>query len=134
VSENLDLVRSIYANFDREDYSTAAWGDPNIECVIADGPEPVTLTGPTAMEGWLRDFIAAWEGFRVEVDEYRELAQGRVLALVRSSGGRARASGFPLGQHGGAGLTVYEIRSARVVRVVHYFNRERAFADLGLQG
>jgi hypothetical protein len=131
VSANLDLVRSIYANFDREEHSSAA--DPGIECVIEDGPEPVTLTGPTAMEGWLRDFLAAWEGLRVEVDGYRELAHGRVLALVRSGGGRARASGFELGQHGGGGLTVYDIRSARVVRVVHYFNRERGLAALGLE-
>jgi hypothetical protein len=32
-------------------------------------------------EGW-RGFLGAWEGFRTEVEEYRELDGERVLVLV----------------------------------------------------
>jgi hypothetical protein len=78
MSENVDLVRSIYAAWERGDYKSAEWADPEIEWVFADGPEPGTWTGLDGMsEGW-RDWLSAWEDFRVEADEYRALDAERV--------------------------------------------------------
>jgi ketosteroid isomerase-like protein len=75
--------------------------------------------------------LGAWEGFRVEADEYRELEQERVLVLHRWSG-RGRTSGVELGQMSAKAATLYHARDGKVTRIVHYFDRERALADLGL--
>ena len=131
VSENLDLVRSIYAAWERGDYSSAEWADPEIEYVVADGPSPGTWTGLAGMAEGFRDWVSAWEAYRVEADEYRELADERVLVLVRNTG-RGKTSGLELGQMRTEGANVFHVRDGKVTRYVIYFDRERAFADLGL--
>jgi hypothetical protein len=91
MSENLDLVRSIYEDWGRGDYSSAEWAHPEIEWVFADGPAPGRRTGIAAAgEAW-HDFLTAWEDYRPEVDEYRELDDGCVLVLVQHVG-RGKAS------------------------------------------
>ena len=47
--------------------SSAEWADPEIEFVVADGPEPGSWTGLPAMAEASRDFLGAWEDCRVEV-------------------------------------------------------------------
>ena len=81
-------------------------------------------------EAW-RGFLSAWEGLRIEVDEYRDLNDGRVLVLTHP-GGRGKSSGLELEQMRIEGAQLFHIRGGKVTRLVHYFDRERAFGDLGL--
>jgi ketosteroid isomerase-like protein len=130
-SANLDLVRSIYADWERGDFTSADWAHPEIEFARADGPDPGVWRGVTGMAGAWRDRAGSFEGPRPEVEEYRELDGERVLVLFRATG-RAKASGLDLGQMRAKGANLVHVRDGKVTRLVTYFDRERALADLGL--
>jgi ketosteroid isomerase-like protein len=130
-SENVELVRSILAATERRDYGSAEWADPEIEFVIADGPDPGSRKGVSRMAEGFRDFLSTWEDWRIEAEEYRELDDERVLVLVRRSG-RGKRSGLEVGQMRTRGAALFHVRDGRVTRQVVYFDRDRALADLGL--
>ena len=130
-SANLDLVRSIYADWEHGDFSRTDWADPEIEYVIADGPDPVSATGlENAAAAW-RGVMSGWEELRAEADEYRCLDDERVLVLFRR-GGRGKRSGLEVAQIGSKGAQLFHLRDGRVTTLVWYWDRDRALADLGL--
>ena len=65
MSENLDLVRSIYAAWERGDWSRTDWVGPGCAMVFADGPLVGTWIGLTRMREGLRDVLSAFDGFSV---------------------------------------------------------------------
>ena len=93
-SSNLDLVRSIFADWERGDYSWVEWADPEIEFVVTDGPSPGVWTGVAGM------------------------AEGK-------------AGGLVAGQMRSQGVALYHISAGKVTRLVCYWDRDRALADLG---
>ncbi len=130
-SANLDLVRSIYADWERGDFSSTGWADPGIEFVSTDGPAPGTWTGVAGMAQSWREVLSVWDDLRMQVHEYRELDDGRVLVLFRFSG-RGKTSGLDLGLMHADVANVLALRDGKVTRLVTYWDRERALADLGL--
>jgi ketosteroid isomerase-like protein len=130
-SANVDLVRSIYAAWERGDFSSTEWAHPEIEYVIADGPEPGSWTGLAGMAEAMRSILSAWEEFRGEAEEYRELDDERVLVLTRRSG-RGKTSGLELGKMRAKGAQLFHVRGGKVTRFVTYWEGEGALADLGL--
>jgi len=133
MSANLDLVRSIYADWERGDWSSTEWADPRIEFVLADGPEPSRSTGIAEMAAAWRDRLNVIDDARVVAEEFRELDDGRVLVLVGNAG-RASLSGFEIGQLGSARVAaVFRVDGARVTRLVLYWEWRRALADLGFE-
>jgi ketosteroid isomerase-like protein len=131
MSANLDLVRSIHAAWERGDYSSVEWADPEIEFVTADGPDPGSWTGIAAMaEAW-RSRLSVFEERRLQAEEYREVDDERVLVLAHASF-RGKTSGLELGQIQTRGAHLLHIRDGKVTRFVVYWDRDRAFADLGL--
>jgi GNAT superfamily N-acetyltransferase len=111
VSANLDLVRSIIADWERGDFGSVEWAHPEIAFVMVEGLERGSWTGVSAWMEWRDDFLSPWEGVRAEADEYRELDGERVLVLTHMTG-RGRASGLELRGHGG-GAVLFHVRDAR---------------------
>ena len=60
MSENLNLVRSIFADWERGDPSRADWADREIDLVVADGPTPGRAHGIPGMARAMREFLTAW--------------------------------------------------------------------------
>jgi ketosteroid isomerase-like protein len=127
-SANVELVRSIFVAWERGDFSSAEWAHPEIEHVRADGPAPGRWTGLAGMTEAARDFLDAWEDFRFEADEYRELDGERVLVLSRRRG-RGKTSGAEVMTEG---AMLFHVRHGKVTRLIQYWARDRALADLGL--
>lgn len=123
-SANLELVRSLYGAWGRGDRSAIEWAHPQIEFVIADGPAPGSWTGRAGLAEGFRDLVSAW-------DEYLELDGERVLVLDHFSG-RGRSSGLEVRQMRTEKAVLFHFRGSKVTRVVVYWDRERALADLGL--
>jgi hypothetical protein len=113
---------------ERGDFTSADWADTEIEFELADGPEPGTVTGVPEMARSWSQRLGVWEGFHTLPDEYRDLGDDRVLALCCGKG-----SGLDLGPMGLDGACIFHVRDGKVARLVVYVNRDRAFADLGLE-
>jgi ketosteroid isomerase-like protein len=130
-SVNLELVRCIYTAWGRGDYRSADWADPDIEYVQLDGPAPGSWIGLAGMaEAW-RAVLSSWEDLRVEAEEYRELDDERVLVLNHFSG-RGKASGVEVQQIWTTAASLFHVCGGKVIRLVQYWDHQRAFADLGL--
>ena len=108
MSENLDLVRSIYADWERGDFSRTDWADSRLEVVFADGPTP----GATRLAGMAK----RWREVREAWNDVRE-----------------RASGVDLARTGITGTNVFHVRNGSVTRRIVYFSGRRALGDLGLE-
>jgi ketosteroid isomerase-like protein len=130
-SANVDLVRSMLAAWEGGDYGSADRADREIEYAMVDGPEPGRWKGVAAMAEAARKGLDAWKDVGFEIEEYRELDDERVLVLHHISGS-GKTSGLELGQMRTNGAHLFHLRRGRVTRLVNYWDRERALADLGL--
>jgi ketosteroid isomerase-like protein len=133
MSSNLDLVRSIFADWERGDFSRTDWAHPEIEYVIADGPIPGRSSGLTGMMEGGRTFLSAWEHWCAMPEEYRELDGERVLVLFDARG-RGKTSGVELQTARAKGASLFRIRGGKVWTLTWYFDRDQALTDLGLEG
>jgi len=129
--KNVELVRSIYAAWERGDFSDDGWADPEIEFIRADTPEAGRWTGLSSMAAAFGEVLNAWENVRIQATRYRELDDERVLVLVEFNG-RGKASGVELGQVWTKGASLFQIRGGKVTKLIAYANYERALADAGL--
>jgi ketosteroid isomerase-like protein len=131
-SANVELIRSLYADWERGDYRSSEWADPEIEWTMADGPDPGTWRGVAGMAEGFRSSMGVWTDVRADVQEYRELDDERVLVL-EARRARGRASGLELEKMRAEGAVLFHVRDGKVTRLIFYWDRERALADLGLE-
>jgi ketosteroid isomerase-like protein len=128
-SANVQLVRRIFDRWERGDFSASDWAAPGIEFVLADGPNPGRWSGVAAMGRAWFEAISAFADLTVTAEEIRELDDGRVLVLTKN-GGRGKTSGLELDEMRTRGANVFRIEDGRVTKLVLYFERDEALAEL----
>jgi ketosteroid isomerase-like protein len=130
-SANVELVRSIFAAWERGDFSSTEWAHPEMELVQVDGPDPGSWTGLAAVGAHFRSGLSALDEFRAVGEEYRALDEERVLVFHRRTG-RGKKSGIDIGQVNAEGANVFHVLRGKVTKIFVYWDRERALADVGL--
>jgi hypothetical protein len=114
--------------WERGDFSSVDWADPEIAYGYVGGPEPSSGRGIAGLGAAWRHWLRGWDGWHVEATEYRELDHEHVLAADNNFA-TGKASGMEM-QSTAANL--FQIRDRKVTRFVHYWDRDRALVDLGL--
>ena len=129
MSENLDLVRSIFADWERGDFSRSNWADSDIEYVIVDGPDPGSTRGLAAMARRAGEELRPAQNTRLAIKDIRELDGERVLVLINGSG-HGKSSGVEVDYEE---IQIFDLCDGKVVRLTVYYEPKRALADLGLE-
>ena len=136
-SPNVDLVRSIYADWERGDFRSVEWADPEIEYVQAEwGMFPRTSSpGLVGMADAARARLEVLKDVRALAEECRELDDRRVLVLDRTIG-RWKRSGIEFRESTSTllvGAHLFHLCDGKVAKLVAYADRDSALADLGLE-
>lgn len=128
--ENVELIRGLYRRWERGDFATAEFFDPDIEFVrVGSGVAAAAGAWKGIDEMWKAsvEWLEAWENMRLEPRRYVDLGD-RVLAIVRQTS-RGRRSGVELDQENGQLFTIHQ---GKVVRWVAYWEASEALEAVGL--
>ena len=124
--ENVEIVRSIHRAWEKGDFSSADWADPDIE--YSPPHERRLSRGVTEMGRRFGEWIAAWENLRVSAEKIVG-ADDRVVVLNRFQG-RGKESGTPTVDFSGASF--FTLREGKVVMLEFFWDHQEALEAAGL--
>jgi ketosteroid isomerase-like protein len=127
MSENLEIVKAIYREWERGEFANTDWADPEIEFSVP-GPE-ADARGIEAMGRAWSEWLRAFKGLKVEAEAFHE--SGDKVVVEQSFHGEGRGSGISLDQISGA--SVFTLRDGKVIRFTGYITVEDALADSGIE-
>ncbi len=115
---DVELIRKLHEAWLAGDTETALSGiDPDIEWTEPpDAPEPETLRGAEGIELSMARWTEPFEDFGFEIQELRDVGDGKVLACVHQHG-RARGSTVPVE---GTIFFLWKVRDGRAVSIEMY--------------
>jgi ketosteroid isomerase-like protein len=128
--ENVEAAKRVIDAFNRRDL------DAIFECVNPDvewfPAMQVTfgggLRGREGIESYVREVSDTWEEYRVVGQDFRDLAEDRVLVLSRIEGRGAGSGGLVDAEMG----QVYDFRDGKIARVRTYLDHSNALKAVGL--
>ena len=148
--QNVEIVRRIYPDsrvdiaklISDEDASTRfearmlplihpsfeATLDPGY-AALSDATSGSSIRGIDAFREMWRDWLSAWESFRLDVEDLRPLVDSRVLALVDMHA-RPKAGGTEMSLRGAA---IWTLTDGQVSRIELFLDRAAALEAAGLR-
>lgn len=126
-TENAELVRRLYERFNARDFAPRDLVADDFELYDPDLPGGGVFRGTDGLAAYLHQYIDAWEEYRVEIEELREVGD-RVLALLRHVG-RGKGSGVESELRD---AHVWTVRDGLAVRWRTYLDCDEALRDVGL--
>ena len=127
---NVELVRSAYESFERSGRFAAHVATVDFVwdmSKFSGWPEQQLYEGAEGAERFLREWVAAWEEWRLELEALHD-AGDRVVAIVRQHG-RSRTTGMPVDMHF---AMVWSLRDGAMARMEMYADTEEALRAVGL--
>jgi ketosteroid isomerase-like protein len=91
MSANVELVRAIFGDWERGDFSSVDWADPEIEFSIP-GPDSNVHRGIESMSRAWAEWLGAFEEFSVVAEDFHDA--GDKSWSSRSFAARGRAAGY----------------------------------------
>ena len=127
---NVEIVKEVIDAFNRRDVDAIfACVNPDVEWFPAMTLGGAPLRGREGIESYVREVSDTWEEYRVVVQDFRELADERVLALSRIEGRGAGSGGLVDAEM----AQVFDFRDGRIARVRTYLGHNEALRAAGLE-
>jgi ketosteroid isomerase-like protein len=127
---NVELVRSAYESFERTGQFAAHLATADFVwdmSKFSGWPEQQLYEGAEGAEQFLREWVAAWEDWRLELEALHD-AGDRVVTIVRQHG-RSRTTGMLVDMHF---AQVWSLRDGAMARMEMYADTEEALRAVGL--
>jgi ketosteroid isomerase-like protein len=129
--ENVDLAQAVNAAFNRGDIDALFKfyaADAEFRDLLNAPDQPSVAKGTDAIREILALWLAAFDEFRAEIDDYIDAGDAVVCAAHWI--GQGKASGISIDVHQ---FDVYEFRDAKIVRVtLGYSSKAEALEAVGL--
>jgi ketosteroid isomerase-like protein len=128
--ENVEIVRRLYAQWERGDFRPQDFFDAEIEHsrIGAENPMAGEWRGLTGLSDAMIEYFDALADLHIEAEQILDLGGDRVLMLSRHTAW-GKTSGLPFDHEVGDLLT---LRDGKVLRFVSYWDRAEALEAAGL--
>lgn len=125
--ENVKKVKEIFAAWERGDFSSVEWADPEVEFTIP-GPDPHIHRGVESMGRAWAEWLGAFDEFSVVGREFHDA--GDKVVVDQLFRGKGKGSGIPIDEI--AGAAVLTLSDGKVIRFQGFTSIEAAREAAGL--
>jgi ketosteroid isomerase-like protein len=128
MGDDLSLLKGLLGEWSRGEFWNAEVYAEDVVFVVS-GPEPAEYHGIAGLTAAWRDFLSAWDDFRIETERVVR-GKGDVYVLLMRLQARGKGSGVDIDAQV---ANVVNMRDGRIARLEMFWDREAALRAAGAQ-